>query len=143
MANRANVSSPTSHILTDDAGKLSAIPALTPPVTGVDSGLQVHANLGSASIPVSQTTTGAAFFVAGQANVSTSVLLIAARATRRGAIVTNTDSTTSIYVGPSGVSTSNGEVIKAGNSLSIETTAAIYCVAGSGTVAVTFGELYD
>lgn len=115
-----------------------------PPTSGVDNALQVYANLGSGSIVVTQVLSGSNFWATTQLTTSGSAqLLFAARATRRSAIVTNTDATNGVYVGLAGVTTTTGEFIAAGNSLTIPTTAAIYVVAAAGTPLVTGAEAYD
>lgn len=140
---RANVQKPSSVILTDDTGKFVAEPSLGAPVVGIDYAIPVYADLGSQVVQVQQSEAGAAFLATGQASVSTVALIISPRPTRRSAIVTNTDTATSVYVGNAGVAVGTGQIIKAGNSLTIPTNGAIYCVAASGTVVVTFAEAYD
>jgi hypothetical protein len=144
MARRTNTSSPTSHILTDDAGSLIAIPSLFPPVSGVDSGLQVHANLGSAVIPVDVPNAGAPNGAFGQqAVISTATLIAAVRATRRAILVLNLDATATVYLGNSNVTTATGLALKPGISISLPWIGACYGITASGTVNVTFVEIYD
>lgn len=143
--NRENVSKPTSVIHTDDAGKLAAIPALAPPTSGVEAGLQVYANLGSAVIPVAQELQGAANFGTAQValNSSTATLIFAARTTRRSALVTNTSTSVTIYVGGASVTSGTGQPIALGNSLTIPSTAAIYGISASSTPTAAGSEVWD
>jgi hypothetical protein len=145
MSVRPIVGAPVPHVLTDNDGKVAAEVSTTPPATGTDYGLRVHADLGSAPIAVDQVLTGAAFFTPGQQvlNASTATLLMAARPTRRCALVTNSDATITIYVGNAGVTASTGQPIKAGNSLTMPITGAIYAIAASGTPTAGFSEAYD
>jgi hypothetical protein len=139
---RANVQK-SSHIFTDDTGRFVVEPSLGAPAVGIDYALPVYADLGSQIVQVQQERQGAALLTTGQASVSTVVQIIAARPTRRSALVTNTDASVSVYVGNAAVSSSTGQLIKAGNSLTIPFTGAIYCVATTGRVVVTFAEAYD
>jgi hypothetical protein len=144
MANRANVQAPTSIVLTDDDGKKIAVPATTPPQSG-DTALQVHANLGSQVIAVDQITTGAGFLATSQTalNSSTATSVASARTTRRSLLVTNLDSTVTIYVGNSGVTSSTGQAVFAQNSLTIPFTGAVYAISASATPSVSVVEVYD
>ena len=143
MPARNSVSAPAAHNVTDINGVYAAGVATAPPLSGTDYGLQAYVNLGSEVVAVSQDLQGAASFATGQSSISTAAQLMGARATRRSALVTNTDANTSVYVGGASVSTSNGQIIKPGNSLTIPFTGAIYCVSASGTVSVTWCEVYD
>jgi hypothetical protein len=143
MPARNNVSAPAAHNITDVNGVNAAGVATAPPVSGADTGLQVYANLGSEVVAVSQELQGAANFATGQAAVSTVTPLLAARPTRRSAIVSNPSTSTAIYVGGASVSATTGQIIPSGNSLTIPFTGAIYAVAATGTITVTFAEAYD
>jgi len=140
-----NISQPSSIIHTNKDGSLAAGVATAPPVSGTDAGLQVFANLGSAVIPVQQSLTGSALMATGQAalNSSTATLVIAARPTRRSALVTNTSASINVWVGNSGVTNSTGQLIAPGNSLTIPSTVAVYAISASATPTVTTTEVYD
>ncbi len=99
----------------------------------------------SGSVTVSSVTAapGAATIVSGQVSVSTTGVLVAARTGRRSVIVKNTDTATTIYIGPSGVSSSTGMPLKAGESTSVNTSAVLHAVSASGTVTVAYVEEYD
>lgn len=77
-----------------------------------------------------------------QVTLSTAAqVVIAASTARRSVIVRNTDASISIYVGAAGVTTTTGMIVKAGEAVTINTTAAIYAIAVSGTpVANTLSE---
>lgn len=138
------VPNPLPVILSDDVGNSIAKPTTTPPVSGVDSAIPVYASLGSAVIPVSQTLAGAANEANGQASLtSVASQIVGVRATRRSVAIINLDSSATIYLGPAGVTTSNGLAIPAGQSVSIPFTGAIYGVVSTGSVSVSFMEIYD
>ena len=138
------VQAPSTIIHTDLAGKNAAGVNTTPPTNGVDYGLQVHANLGSGVIPVSQTLTGAANTAFGQISVAnTATSIVGARATRRGVLITNPSTSVTVYIGPSNVTTTTGQALLAGNSLSIPTVGTVYGIVASGTQTITFVEAYD
>ncbi len=75
---------------------------------------------------------------------STSSALIAARATRRSVTVRNIHATESCYVGTGTVSSANGFLLKAGESIPIDSVAAINGIrAGSVDVPICYLESYD
>lgn len=72
-----------------------------------------------------------------QATLSTTAAeVLPASLVRRSVLLRNTDASISIYVGVLGVTSSTGFVVKAGETLSLNTRAAIYAVAASGTPVV-------
>jgi hypothetical protein len=98
------------------------------------------------TIPVSGIPT------AGTANVATgtatagaaSGVLIAARATRRKVIVSNTHATDAAWVGPGTVTSSNGYSLPAGQQATFETVAALNCLRSStNNITLSFVEVYD
>lgn len=72
-----------------------------------------------------------------------STLLLAARSTRRYAIIKNIETTTVAYIGKSGVTTSTGMELRPGQSVVWESTAAIYAVAASGNINIRVTEFHD
>jgi hypothetical protein len=118
--------------------------APNPPNVGTDPAPQVYASLGSAAIPVQVQTQGAANLATTQLTVSNAAQQIfAARATRRSAVITNTDTAITIYVGPAAVTTGTGQAILPQTSLGIPVTAAIYLICASGSPVATGAEAYD
>lgn len=118
--------------------------APNPPLAGTDNALQVYASLGAAVIPVQVQTQGAANLATTQLTTSGSAQqLFAARATRRSAVVTNTDTTNGVYVGNAGVTTATGTWIGPGSSLTMPVVVAIFVIAAAGTPVVTGAEAYD
>jgi hypothetical protein len=140
-----NVSAPSTFVHTDTSGTNAAGVSTAPPVDGTDYGLQVYANLGSEVVAVSQELQGAANFATGQValNASSATVILAARATRRSSLVTNSSASIVIYVGPAGVTTSTGQPIAAGASLTIPSTAAVYGIAASSTPTAAYSEAHD
>lgn len=88
---------------------------------------------------------GAANIVTGQVNSATTAgTFTGARATRRSIAVTNMDATITVYVGaPGATSTTTGQRLKAGESQSFDTTAAMDVIAESGTPRICWSETYD
>lgn len=75
----------------------------------------------------------------GQAALSTSAAqVLAANTARRSVVITNHDASISVYVGATGVTTSTGLLIKAGAAVTINSTAAIFAIAASGTPTVSY-----
>ncbi len=91
--------------------------------------------------------TGVGNIAVNQVSVTTTAggtTIAAARSTRRGILVIN-HGTTAVYLGPSGVTTSNGLLLAGivGAFISIPTTVAILGIVGSGTQTVSYIEVYD
>ena len=81
--------------------------------------------------------------VASQNALSTSAeVVLAANQHRVFAEIKNTDASISVYIGPdSGVTSSNGHLLKAGEAFSFENMPdAVYMIAASGTPTVTIIE---
>jgi hypothetical protein len=76
----------------------------------------------------------------GQVSVGSSTTLIIAAGTRQGVLITNPSSVT-VYIGGSGVTTSNGQELLAGESVTLPTTSAVYGVVATGTQTVTYLEV--
>lgn len=145
MPARATTSSPTPILHTDESGAHSAPAGLVPPVSGQDYGIPVHADLGSAVIPVSQTLQGAANLATSQTatNAVTATLIVAARPTRRSALVTNTSTSISVYIGNSGVTSTTGQLLIAGAACTFPVNCALYAISASSTPTVCVSEAYD
>lgn len=87
---------------------------------------------------------GAVRIVTAQvATSTTAATLIGINARRRMVIIRNLDSTISVYVGPATVTSSNGMLIKAGESVNVETVALIQVISASGTPTVATLEITD
>ncbi len=90
---------------------------------------------------------GAGGFATSQASVGTTAALIVAARTgvagtgRICAVLYNGGAAT-VYVGGSGVTTSTGQILLAGASMTISTTAAIYGITASGTNVVGVTETF-
>lgn len=79
----------------------------------------------------------------GDANPTTSAtLIVAARDTRKVAQLFN-DSTVTVYVGDSSVTTSTGTPVEEGGSIDMPWTGAIYGITASGTGSIRYQEFYD
>ncbi len=88
---------------------------------------------------------GAANFSNAQVVVSNSAatIVVPANATQRSAVLRNTDATITMYVGGSSVTSATGMPLKAGESIAIDTTAAIYCRAASGSPVAAYIQVND
>lgn len=89
---------------------------------------------------------GAGTIAAGQISVDTTTngkQIVSTRTGRRRITITNLGNR-DVYIGPSGVTTSNGALLKgtAGASMTIETTAAVYGIVASSTQSVSYLEEY-
>lgn len=89
-------------------------------------------NTGSPNIANGQVTAGAA-----------SGAVVAARAARRSVLIRNTDGANSAYVGGGVVSSITGFLLKAGESITIETTAAVNAIRATADVVLAYMEVYD
>lgn len=98
----------------------------------------------SSSGTAAATNKGATSFATSQSSLTTSASSVsAARPTRRSVLIRNIDATISVYVGVSGVTSSTGLLLKAGESVTINTVAAVFAVAASGTPTVATLEEID
>ncbi len=109
---------------------------------------QVLANAfsgGSSGGASASLTIGASNINASQAATSTSASqVLAARLTRRSVSVKNLDSSITIYIGHDGtVSSTTGMELKAGESISIDSSAAIFAISASGTPRLAFLESFN
>jgi len=101
----------------------------TPVLLGADGNRALYVRL--------QPSTAA--LVTGIVNASTSAtLILAADKTRNAVVLTNTDATNAVWLGPSTVTSMNGFQLNAGQSISLSTTAAIYGTGGANTVGVGY-----
>ena len=99
-------------------------------------------------IKIDQTTPGTTNAVAdlapanqatGQVTATTlAATMVIARATRKSVLIRNTDAAISVYIGPATVSAVNGMLLKAGESVPVDTTALIQVIAASGTPVVSY-----
>lgn len=98
----------------------------------------------STPIPVNPAESGAANYVANQVALATSaVQIVAARATRRGVVVSNDDAAINVWVGAAGVTSSNGKKIPPGQAITFPIIGALYGVSASATPTVSFFDIYD
>lgn len=101
-----------------------------PLVTSLPSGAATNA--GAPNIAIGQVTAGVA-----------SGVLVAARATRRSVTIRNQDDADSAYIGTGTVTSGNGFLLKFGESISIDSTAALNCIRATGDVQLAILEVYD
>lgn len=93
---------------------------------------------------VTNVPTGAPNFLAGQQTAtSAAVQLLAARTTRRRAMVTNHDVAIAVRVGAAGITNAQGFRIGAGKTETFLHTGAVFVICESGSPVVTFHEEYD
>lgn len=101
-------------------------------VDAVGAALDLASKKGAPSFANNQVTAGVA-----------SAQVVAARATRRAVLIRNTDAANSAYVGTGVVTSGNGFLLKAGESISIETTAAVNAIRATADVLLAYLETYD
>ncbi len=107
-------------------------------------------NLATAEVVVAvnadgtSTSTRSSTIATNQATVATTATLIAAARTGRVSITIINGGTTDVLVGGSGVTTANGLLLTGtkGASVTINTSAAVYGIVGTGTQAVSYLEAY-
>ena len=94
---------------------------------------------------MTQQSYGAASFTVTQNALSTNAeAIFAARPTRTRAVVKNTDSSITVYIGEADtVTSSTGISLLAGESIALFTTAAVYAIAASSTPTVALLEEYE
>ena len=120
-----------------------------PPNAAQETGGNLAAIASSLAGTLAQQQIGTANFATAQISVGTSAtLIVAARSGGRGTgrkttCITNT-STTAVYLGGSGVTTSTGDLLAAGAGTGkcFDTQAAIYGIVASGSETVTETETY-
>ena len=80
----------------------------------------------------------------GQVSASTTAAtLVVANPTRRSVLIRNLDATITVYVGAATVTAANGMPLKAGESVSVDTSQLIQVLAASGTPTVAWFQTYD
>lgn len=88
---------------------------------------------------------GASNFVTGQVALSsTATQIVSSRSTRRSITIVNL-STTDMYIGSSGVTTSNGQLLLGvkGTAITLEVIGAVYGIVTTGTPSVSYEEEYS
>lgn len=99
-------------------------------------------------VPVGTVTTssvGTSNFSTGQVSLaSTATQIVSSRSTRRSITIVNL-STTDMYIGGSGVTTSTGQLLLGtkGAAITMEVVGAIYGIVATGTPSVSFEEEYS
>lgn len=130
-----------------DEGSGVYIPYVEVASSGLPSGGATAArqDTGNTSLAtISSKLTGAPSYANGQATAGVaSGVLVAARATRRSVAVRNQDAANSAYIGAGAVTSGNGLLLKAGESISIDSTAAINCIRATDDVVLGYMETYD
>lgn len=87
---------------------------------------------------------GAANLASSQVALSTSAATVAiARSTRRSVLIRNLDTSISVYIGPATVTSGNGMLLKAGESLAFTFVGLLQGIAASGTPSVAVSDEYD
>lgn len=76
-------------------------------------------------------------------NSSTATSIAAIRPNRYGAMVQNPDTSITIYVGNTGVTSSTGVPLRAGESMYFPTFAALYAISASGTPNAIVTEFFS
>lgn len=119
------------HVIVD-SGTLTAVTAIT---NALPAGTNIIGTVAS---------TGSANLATAQVSVTTGNITVAAARTRQAVTVTNVTGTSAIYCGNTGVSTSTGTYLgaTAGSSITLNTSASIFCTVASVTQTVSVAETY-
>lgn len=126
-ANQATANTSLASLVTQTDGIETSVDGIEALLTTVSAKLT-----GAPNIAIGQVTAGAA-----------SDVLAAARATRRTIVVRNHDASVSAYIGTGTVTSGNGFLLKAGESIAIETIAALNCIRDTTDAVLGFVEIYD
>jgi hypothetical protein len=88
---------------------------------------------------------GAANLATAQVNLNgaTQVAIAAARPTRKSVVFQNLDAAITMYVGPTGVTSSTGVPIAAGGGRSFTWAGQFFAVSASGTPTISVSDEYD
>lgn len=88
-----------------------------------------------------QTTAGGVLNSTGQVSVGATATLIIAAGTRQGVVITNPSSSVTVYIGGSGVTTSNGQELLPLQSITLPVVSAVYGIVASSSQTVSFAEV--
>jgi hypothetical protein len=137
------VSAPLSVINTDEAGRNTAKVATVPPTSGVDYGLPVYANLGSAVISVAPSSVGVALQSTNQVSVGTGATqIVAANASRAAIVISNPSASVTVFLGKDNtVTISNGHGLLPGNSITLPVVGTVFGIVAAATQTVTYAEV--
>lgn len=97
------------------------------------------AGAGSGTVSLAPANQAAGQVTAGAAAAT----LVIARATRSSVLIRNTDAANSVYIGPATVTALNGMVLRAGESVAIDTQGLIQVIAPAGAPVVAFYDTYN
>lgn len=99
---------------------------------------------GNLTVGGSTTAPGTASIATGQVTVATTATVVAAARTGRRSITIVNEGTTDVRIGAAGVTAGNGLLLSGvkGQTLTVETAAAVYGIVGTGTQAVSYVEAY-
>lgn len=137
---QAPVAPATATATKSDLIGAQATSAAVNPTTGQQSALSSDLNN---NLLVS--SGGSPNLTTSQASVTTGNISVASvRALRRAITITNVTGTSAVYCGNTGVTTSTGTYLasSAGSSITLNTTAAIFCTVAATTQTVTVAETY-
>lgn len=117
--------------------KIIAAPATEATLAAISTllgttGIKILKQQGAANSPTSQVTAS-----------TSAATLVAARATRRGLLIRNTDAAINVYVGPATVTSSNGMLLKPGESVPVTGVGLWQVIADSGAPVIAILDEYD
>jgi hypothetical protein len=87
------------------------------------------------------TQTGGVLNATGQVSIGVTATLVISANTRQGVLITNPSSTVTVYIGGSGVTTSNGQELLPGCSITMPVVSAIYGIVATSTQTVSYLEV--
>lgn len=119
---------------------------ITPVIIEDSAGNSVGVTSGALNIAgtITSTAGGSAHVATSQVATSgTAGTLAIARATRVGLLVRNLDTSISVYIGPATVTSGNGMLLKAGESVVVTAVTLWQVIAASGTPTVAIVDEYN
>lgn len=108
---------------------------------GNGASYQADVNAANDLVVAVATATGGVLSGTGQVSIGSSATLIIAANTRQGVLITNPSSTVTVYIGGSGVTTGNGQILTPGSSITIPVVSALYGIVATGTQTVSYVEV--
>lgn len=88
-----------------------------------------------------KSSVGGSLNTTGQVSVGSSATPIIAANTRQGVLITNPSTSVTVFIGGAGVTTSNGQELLPGCSLTLPVVSAVYGVVATGSQTVSYVEV--
>ncbi len=102
---------------------------------------QQDVNSANEALVAVATSTGGVLNATGQVSIANTATLIIAANTRQGVLITNPSTTVTVYVGGSGVTTGNGQIIPPLQSITVPGVSSLYGIVATGSQTVSYIEV--